>query len=211
MTRISALLSVLLVSSLVLAIPAPQGTGSPAVDSGAASPAPSPPTGAVGAQGTDVAAIGTGPTDAQGTNVAATGTGPAGAQDTNAAATGTGPAGAQVTNPAAFSSGAGTNSPDLNTGVSGSDTYTCYSGGWQSYPDQSKWVSFSSMWNANKAAMTSGCSGLGVTPENTAGQVGQVYNSILQVSAASLVDPRFILAIILQEVRYVESEVEEHC
>lgn len=115
----------------------------------------------------------------------------------------TGAGDAQVTNYAAFNSGAATNSTNLNDGGSGSDTYTCYSGGRQSYPDHSKWASFSSMWNANKQAMASGCSSLGVSPENTAEQVGEIYNAILQVTATSFVDPRFILAIIMQEVCHI--------
>jgi hypothetical protein len=117
---------------------------------------------------------------------------------------GTGPTSAQVTNAAAFSSGAGTQSPNLNAGATGSGSYTCYSGGAQNFPDQSKWVSFADMFNANKQAMTTGCSGLGVQPEDTEEQIGQIYNAILQVSTASLVDPRFGLAIIMQEVCQVK-------
>ena len=113
--------------------------------------------------------------------------------------TNTGPTSAQVTSQAAFSSGAGNNKVNLNAGVPGNDVYTCYSGGWQNFPDQSKWLSFTDMFNNNKPLMKSGCSGLGVQAD-TDDQVGYVYNAIMEVSKASLVEPRFILAIIMQEV-----------
>ena len=57
------------------------------------------------------------------------------------------------------------------------------------------------MWNANLALMQQGCEAFGVTPENTAAQIQDIYNSIQQVAESSLVDHRLILAIIMQEVR----------
>lgn len=115
-------------------------------------------------------------------------------------ATNVGQGGVQVTNPAAFTSGAGNKDISLNTGAAASDSYTCHSGGWQSFPDNTKWVSFAAMFDANKPLMKSGCGGLNVAAD-TDEQIGQLYNAILQVSKASLVDPRFGLAIIMQEVR----------
>jgi hypothetical protein len=110
------------------------------------------------------------------------------------------PSGAQVTNSAAFTSGAGNQNPNLDNGAQGSDSYTCYSGGWQNYPDESKWVSFNSMWEANQSLINQGCSSVGASPENTPEQTQAIHDGILQVSQASLVDPRFPLAIVIQEV-----------
>jgi hypothetical protein len=47
--------------------------------------------------------------------------------------------------------------------------------------------------------MKSGCGDIKVVADTDA-QIGQIYNAVLQVSTAALVDPRFALAIIMQEV-----------
>ncbi|KAL7930650.1 hypothetical protein V8C35DRAFT_131997 [Trichoderma chlorosporum] len=118
----------------------------------------------------------------------------------------------KVTSSAAFSSGAGNNN-NANifdgTGNRGSDTYKCYSGGWQNFPPQSEWVEFDAMWNYTKNAMASSCADLGIgicgktgsasAPGNTGEQTGLIWNAIQQVAQASLVDHRFILATIMQE------------
>lgn len=124
------------------------------------------------------------------------------ASSNSTSSTSSGPSGAQVTSQAAFSSGAGNNNADLSAGVAGSDSYTCYNGGWQNFPDHSKWVSFTDMFNSNKASMKSQCSGLNTTAD-TDDQIGYVYNAIMEVSKASLVDPRYILATVMQEVCFV--------
>lgn len=110
-----------------------------------------------------------------------------------------GPTGAQVTNAEAFTSGAGNKEPNLGEGAAGTDSYTCYTGGWQSFPDKSKWVSFTSMFDANKPLMKSRCAGLGVDA-NTDAQIENIHDAILEVAKASLIDPRFGLAIVIQEV-----------
>lgn len=86
----------------------------------------------------------------------------------------------------------------------------CYYGGWENFPPVSEWVEFDAMWNNSKTAMSESCQNLGV---GTCGdgasafgdgdsdeQIGQIWNAIQQVAEASLVDHRFILAVILQEV-----------
>ncbi|KAF2095560.1 pectin lyase-like protein [Rhizodiscina lignyota] len=114
----------------------------------------------------------------------------------------TGPSGPQVTNSEAFSTGAGnTDNANINdgTGNGGTDTYKCYSGGWQNYPPSSEWIEFDAMWNYSIAAMQSGCSDIGINPDDTNEQIGEIYNAIQQVAQNSLVDHRYILATIMQE------------
>lgn len=66
------------------------------------------------------------------------------------------------------------------------------------------------MWNYSKNAMADSCSNLGIGscssgasafgPGDSGEQIGQIWNAIQQVAQTSLVDHRFILATILQEV-----------
>jgi hypothetical protein len=82
--------------------------------------------------------------------------------------------GAQVTNGHGFDTGAGNSNNgnvDDGNGNGAIDAYTCYSGGWQNYPDSSKWISFQDMWNSNVGAMMQGCSALGLSPDDTQDQV----------------------------------------
>lgn len=86
----------------------------------------------------------------------------------------------------------------------------CYYGGWENFPPSSEWVEFDAMWNYSKSAMSTSCSDLGVGScsdgagafgdGDTGEQIGLIWNAIQQVAEASLVDHRFILATILQEV-----------
>jgi hypothetical protein len=69
------------------------------------------------------------------------------------------------------------------------------------------------MWNYTKKAMEESCSDLGVgSCANGAGafgagdsgeQIGLIWNAIQQIAEASLVDHRYILATIMQEVSYL--------
>lgn len=115
------------------------------------------------------------------------------------------PSSAKVTNSEAFSTGAGNNN-NANiydgTGNGGSDSYHCYYGGWENYPPSSEWIQFDDMFNQYKSVMEQGCGNLGISPEDTGEQIGQIWNGIQQVAETSLVDHRFILATIIQEVRY---------
>ncbi|RFU36325.1 hypothetical protein B7463_g114, partial [Scytalidium lignicola] len=112
------------------------------------------------------------------------------------------PSAAQVTSSQAFSSGAGnTNNANIydGTGTGGSDTYNCYYGSWENYPPSSEWIEFDDMFNQYKPVMAQGCGNLGLSPEDTGEQIGQIWNAIQQVAQASLVDHRYILATIMQE------------
>lgn len=116
------------------------------------------------------------------------------------------PSGAKVTSTQAFNTGAGNkNNANIQdgTGNRGSDTYNCYYGGYQNFPDKSKWVEFEAMFNYAKTAMRNSCADLqssASAPGDSDQQIGLMYNSIQKIAQASLVDHRFILAVILQEV-----------
>ncbi|KAH8810978.1 hypothetical protein F5884DRAFT_263494 [Xylogone sp. PMI_703] len=112
------------------------------------------------------------------------------------------PSSAKVTNGQAFNTGAGNNNNGNiydGTGNGGTDTYNCYYGGWQSYPPSSQWIQFDDMFNQYKDVMKQGCGNLGISPQDTDEQIGQIWNAIQQVAQSSLVDHRFILATIIQE------------
>ncbi|PQE08450.1 glycoside hydrolase protein [Rutstroemia sp. NJR-2017a BBW] len=110
---------------------------------------------------------------------------------------------AKITSAAAFTSGAGNKDPSsiLSTGVGkGTDSYSCYSGSWESFPPSSKWVSFDAMWNKTTSYLKESCANTGAFgPGDSQAQIDAMYDSIVKVSEASLVDPRFIFATILQE------------
>ncbi|UKZ91351.1 uncharacterized protein TrAFT101_006335 [Trichoderma asperellum] len=83
----------------------------------------------------------------------------------------------------------------------GVDSYTLYLGdgstgaGW---PDQSQWVSFENMFNNYKNQMFSSCDWMGV-PDDSGPEVGAIWDGIQAAAAATGVDHRFILAVIMQE------------
>lgn len=105
------------------------------------------------------------------------------------------PTSAQVTSDAAFKSGVATRvDPELDSGVTGSDTFQCYSGKAENFPTSEKWVSFNSMWKSNAAKIQSGCKA------NTPTQTEYIHDAILKVAKASLIDPRVGLAVVMQEV-----------
>jgi len=113
------------------------------------------------------------------------------------------PAAAQVTNAEAFQNGAG-NTDNANifdgTGNGGSDVYNCYFGSFEGFPASDKWIEFDDMWNQGLDVMFNSCENNPSTaPGDTGEQAGQIWNAIQQVSQASLVDHRFILAVIMQE------------
>ncbi|KAK3113789.1 hypothetical protein LTR53_008567 [Teratosphaeriaceae sp. CCFEE 6253] len=109
---------------------------------------------------------------------------------------------AQVTNETAFTLGGATKSGSSNTadGIGGgSDEYTYYQGVASNFPDSSKWISFESMWSNNQEIMKTSCKNNKHGPNNSGKIMNEIYAAVQNRSAASLVDHRFILAIILQE------------
>ncbi|KAK1249604.1 hypothetical protein MKX08_009607 [Trichoderma sp. CBMAI-0020] len=85
----------------------------------------------------------------------------------------------------------------------GVDQYTMYFGdgstgaGW---PDQSRWVSFENMFNNYKNQMFASCQNLETPQANDSGpEVGAIWDGIQMAAAATGVDHRMILAIIMQE------------
>jgi len=83
-----------------------------------------------------------------------------------------------------------------------SSSYTVFGGtgdlsdGW---PAQNAWVSdFTTMFNNNKGVMSSSCAQFGV-PNNSDGEINEISTAIQSVGASTGIDPRFILAIMMQE------------
>ncbi|KAI9766771.1 MAG: hypothetical protein M1835_007137, partial [Candelina submexicana] len=111
------------------------------------------------------------------------------------------PKNAKVTNAGAFNSGAGNrNNANTRDGVgNGQDVYRYYQGPAGNFPDKSKWVSFENMFNNYKPQMKKGCGNNGWGPEDTDSQINDIYDGIQTVAKDSLVDHRFILAVIMQE------------
>ncbi|KAI9838132.1 MAG: hypothetical protein M1819_006288 [Sarea resinae] len=88
---------------------------------------------------------------------------------------------------------------DNDDGVgAGTDSYTFWSGNGSTWPDKSQWVSFDDMFTNNKAVMETSCEQWNET-DNSSDEIGAIYDSIQTVATESLVDHRFILAIMMQE------------
>ncbi|ETS01948.1 hypothetical protein M419DRAFT_35757 [Trichoderma reesei RUT C-30] len=93
---------------------------------------------------------------------------------------------------------------NITDGVgSGVDSYTMYWGdgstgaGW---PAQSRWVSFQNMFDNYKNQMFAACANLPTPQPNDSGpEVGAIWDGIQQAAAATGVDHRLILAVIMQE------------
>lgn len=112
------------------------------------------------------------------------------------------PSNAHVTNETAFASGGATRAnPNItDDGIGkGVDRYVYYTGGPQNFPLSSEWVSFHDMWQANLPNIQKSCSVLGYGDDDTASETQDIYDSIQDRANASLVDHRFILAVIMQE------------
>ncbi|TID25338.1 carbohydrate-binding module family 50 protein [Venturia nashicola] len=81
------------------------------------------------------------------------------------------------------------------------DVYRMYTGTgqWTSWPSMDQWVSsFDEMFAINKQVINSGCSQFNVAT-NSAQETSSVAKGIKTVAAETGIDPRFILAILLQE------------
>lgn len=112
------------------------------------------------------------------------------------------PSTAQVNNTAAFASGGGTRKSvnDTDDGIgSGTDSYTYYHGDASNFPNNTHWVTFKDMWDANLDTFKYSCGWLGRGDNNTPEMIQDIYNAIQDRANASLVDHRIILATIIQE------------
>lgn len=92
--------------------------------------------------------------------------------------------------------GAGLNwyQSDFNTGNSGYDDhqyYYCFNGPASNFPPFQNWMNFYDMFDRNQQDS--------MAQEESGPIQGQIYNAIVQISQASNVDARFILAVIMQE------------
>ncbi|KAL9113933.1 MAG: hypothetical protein Q9227_002067 [Pyrenula ochraceoflavens] len=107
----------------------------------------------------------------------------------------------QVTNSTAFTNGGASrnaNNTDDGRGA-GQDRYIYYSGPESQFPPKGEWVSFADMWTANKNVIQNSCKILGYGKNNNDDEVTDIFNAIQSRASASLVDHRFILAVVLQE------------
>ena len=113
------------------------------------------------------------------------------------------PSFAQVTNDEAFTNGGAThtnvNSTDPGSIGAGQDKYTYYTGTWDTFPKPDEWVSFDDMWKANEPGLHQSCEFLGYDDNNSPQNIQDIYDAIQNRANASLVDHRFIFAVILQE------------
>lgn len=102
-----------------------------------------------------------------------------------------------------FTASIANNPSDITSGSPGLDAYSFFSGDGSSssgWPSMSSWVSFQSLFDANKAVMKASCLSLepNAAPTSDA-ELGQIWNAIQSASWRSGVDQRFILAVLLQE------------
>ena len=81
------------------------------------------------------------------------------------------------------------------------DVYRAYNGDGtaaQGWPTEDDWVSFDHMFTANEPNMRVACQAWGV-PDNSDAEIATMREQIQSIGDATGVDPRFILAIIMQE------------
>lgn len=112
------------------------------------------------------------------------------------------PSTAQVNSTIAFQEGGATRKSvnDTSIGIgSGEDKYTYYQGDASTFPNQTEWVSFADMWDANLETFRRSCGWLDRGDDNTPGMINDMYAAIQDRANASLVDQRIILATIIQE------------
>ncbi|KAL9089865.1 MAG: hypothetical protein Q9159_002335 [Coniocarpon cinnabarinum] len=110
---------------------------------------------------------------------------------------GANPSGPAVTVQAAFASGAACHEPSATPpSQPPQDSYQCFG---SNYPSQDTWATFEDLWTANSKLLSEACTNLGDGADNTADQTQAIRDGIMQVSGESFVDPRFIMAIMMQE------------
>lgn len=79
-----------------------------------------------------------------------------------------------------------------------SSSYKCFNGNVEKYPAMDEWLSFEEMYKLNKPTMMQ---------SQSEDIVNNIHKAIVDVSKASKLDARFILAIIMQEVRLNASSI----
>jgi glucan 1,3-beta-glucosidase len=81
---------------------------------------------------------------------------------------------------------------DGNSGYNDPQYYYCFRGPAANFPPIQNWMNFNTMFNLNQQTS--------MVYEESGPIQGDIYNAIVQISKASLVDARLILAVIMQEV-----------
>ncbi|KAH0365393.1 carbohydrate-binding module family 50 protein, partial [Aureobasidium melanogenum] len=100
------------------------------------------------------------------------------------------------------SSSSSTSSSSSSSTSVASTAYKMYTGngtvaaGW---PSQSQWLDFDTMFTANIPIMQQSCANNGWGANDSPTEIADIKAAITKVSASSGVDPRFILAIVMQE------------
>ncbi|CZT15285.1 uncharacterized protein RCC_01149 [Ramularia collo-cygni] len=106
----------------------------------------------------------------------------------------------KVTNKEAFKNGGAAIHPTKTGGnEDAKDEYHLYKGEWTEFPGSEDWVSFDEMWDSNLPSVKTACKDHGWGDDNSKDENEMIKSQIDYISKASLIDHRFILAIILQE------------
>ncbi|APA09917.1 hypothetical protein SS1G_05827 [Sclerotinia sclerotiorum 1980 UF-70] len=77
--------------------------------------------------------------------------------------------------------------------------YQRFTGDGSHWSSMSAWTSFDTMWDNSQAFMTTSCTQFGGTANNSPAEIADIKYAISSISGSSGIDPRFILAIIMQE------------
>ncbi|KAF2859252.1 carbohydrate-binding module family 18 protein [Piedraia hortae CBS 480.64] len=91
--------------------------------------------------------------------------------------------------------------PSPYSGGQGSDSYKHYTGNGEpssGWPSQDSWVSFDHMWNSNLQLISSSCVEFSQTI-NSKDENNDLKSAIQSVANDANIDPRFVLAIVMQE------------
>jgi len=104
-------------------------------------------------------------------------------------------AGSKVTNSCAYTENSNTN----DGGSTVNTDYVYYSGASTSFPQQSQWISFEAMFEANRHIMEQSCGWNSWGPNNSDHLINYIKKYIQMVARDSNVDHRAILAVIMQE------------
>jgi len=89
-----------------------------------------------------------------------------------------------------------------NDGGAAKDAYVMYSGDGSTgdkWPSKAQWASFNNLFTANQAAMVQSCGNNNEGANDSPTEIANLRAAIEQVAAASKVDHRFILAVVMQE------------